>query len=522
MNKYQIVPWVGVLLLIGGLVYSLLAGDVGGLAALLMLAGSALLLGAALLQPQAVRQLLAGRTARYGVANGLLVGLFTAVFLLLYWLAYQNPHWRLDTTAGQEFSANPEIIALLAEAETPIQVLGFFSPRAAARQESARTYLETLTGSTDQLRYEFIDWEANPVLAEQYGIEVDGTLVFILPDAEAEGGERTAVLYALNDRELFTTLRQLIFPRTVNAYVITGHGEPSISDSTGQGLSGAASLAQDVGIYLQPLDLRLAGQIPPDADVILLLHPRRALDAAEMSLLAEFSAQGGGVLVVRDVLSSTAELAAELGADPLTTWLTAVWGVTFQPDLVVDPDRALYQRPFAFVVDRFGNHPIITAEVRQFTLLLDVARSLQQTDTAVDGILTTGLAFTSDTSWGETDLQNPPPNQDDQDNPAPLTLAAAFSQSQTEARLVTVGDLNLFLNEGIYLNGNSVFWLNTLNWLAGDEHEQSLDFVPREAIARQLTISPAQVAFVQFVALFVLPALILLAGLAVWQQRRGR
>lgn len=511
-------PWLGLLLIIGGLVYSLLADGLRGVPSYLLVLGALLLMVAAVRQPGQVRALLAGRTVRYGGANALLVGLFTAVFLLLYWIAYQNPQWRIDTTAEQAFTANPEILALLEQADEPIQVLGFFSPRAPARQESARAYLEILAAATDRISYEFVDWEANPVLANEYEITTDGTLVFILPDRES-GTERTAVLYGLTDRDVFAALRQLIMPRIVNAYVITGHGEPAIDDPSAQGLMVAAQLAQEVGIYLRPLDLRLVSEIPADADLLLLIHPRRALGAEELAVVQAFSESGGSLLIIRDVVGTAAELAGEEN-DGLTGWLTAVWGLVFRPDLVVDSERTLAQRPFTFVVDRFGNHPLITNEVQQLTLVFDGARSLGSVDTAVDGLLPTGLAFTSDTAWGETDLQTSPPTQDEQDFAAPLTISAAFENSRTGARLVAVGDADFLLNEGIYLNANSVFWLNALNWLAGDE--EPLGFVPRETTPRQLTISPAELALVQFVALFIAPALIALAGLAVWQQRRGR
>ncbi|MCA9981712.1 MAG: Gldg family protein, partial [Anaerolineales bacterium] len=490
-------PWLGLLLIIGGLVYSLLAGELAGVASLLLVSGALLLIFTAVRDPARVRELVAGRTTRYGVANGLLVVLFTAVFILLYWIAYQNPQWRLDTTTAQEYSANPEILALLAQAESPLTVLGFYSPRAVARQESARAYLQTLTAATDQIRYEFIDWEANPVLANQYDITTDGTLVFILNEGQAD--ERTAVLYNLTDRDVFAAVRQLIFPRDITAYLITGHGEPALDDPSGQGLAIAAELAGEVGINLQPLDLRLAGQIPADADLLLLIRPRRALTTAELDLISTFSAEGGALLVIRDVITTQEELAAE--DDGLATWLTAVWGIVFRPDLVIDNDRALFERPFAFVVDNFGNHPIITPEVRQFFLLFDGARSLESVDTAVDGLLPTGLAFTSDTAWGETDLQTTPPAPDTRDATGPLTIAAALADSQSGARLVAVGDADFLLNDGIYLNGNSVFWLNTLNWLAGDE--APLDFVPRESTPRQLTLTAGELVIVQFIALFV-------------------
>lgn len=508
-------PWVGLLLIIGGLVYSLLAGELAGVASLLLVAGAFLLIFTAVRQPARVRELVAGRTTRYGVANGLLVGLFTAVFLLLYWIAYQNPQWRLDTTADQQYSANPEIVTLLEQADTPVRVIGFYSPRAVARQESARAYLETLTAATDQLRYEFVDWEANPVLANQYDITTDGTLVFLLNEGQAD--ERTAVLYGLTDRETFAALRQLIFPRNINVYVITGHGEPALDDSSGQGLTIAAELAGEVGFNLQPLDLRLAGRMPDDADLLLLVRPRRALSTAELDLISTFSAEGGSLLVIRDVVTTEEELSAE--DDGLATWLTAVWGLVFQPDVVIDQERALFERPFAFIVDNFGNHPIITNDVRQFSLLFDAARSLTSTDTAVAGLLPTGLAFTTESAWGETNRQAAP-SPDPEDSSGPLTISAAIENSQTGARLVAVGDADFLLNDGIYLNGNSVFWLNTLNWLAGDE--EPLDFVPQETTPRQLTLTAGELVLVQFMALFVGPAVILLIGLAVWQQRRGR
>jgi hypothetical protein len=70
----------------------------------LLLAGGALLLMVyAIARPDDVRAFFASRYARYGSSTLLSIVFFSAIGLLLYWVAYQNDDWRLDMTASRSF-----------------------------------------------------------------------------------------------------------------------------------------------------------------------------------------------------------------------------------------------------------------------------------------------------------------------------------------------------------------------------------------------------------------------------------
>ncbi|MGH2538580.1 MAG: GldG family protein [Candidatus Promineifilaceae bacterium] len=508
-------PWLGIaLLLLGALSYFVTRRF--ALATNLPLALGALsLLLFALLRPDDVRRLFSGRRARYSASTLLAVLFFAAIGVILYFIAYQNSDWRWDLTATDQFSPLPETRQLLETAESPINAIGFYTPRFESQRQEAVTRLESLQAVDDSFNYRFVDPEANPVLAERYAVERDGTLVFVRGEGEEE---QFAKASTLSDRDIHSALLQVINPVAKPAYFLAGHGERSINDNGPQGLSSIVTDLRDLGFTVEELNIAVAGSVPEDASVILQVGAQAPLQEAELAAIRDYLAAGGAALFMRDVVGSAAAARAE--NDGLRAMLAEEWGLSLRPDVIIEPQMALFgqQNPLLFLTFEFGTSPITPDDLSNLGVLFNVARSVGVS--ASEGVTPVELALTSQSSWGETDLSLQQVQPDGEDALGPLAVAASAERAEGGARVVLVGDADLPTNEIVFSNGNYLFFTNAVNWLAGDE--TALDLTPREVVNRQFVVPQTQLGLMQVVSWFGAPLLIAAVGLAMWYRRSQR
>jgi ABC-type uncharacterized transport system involved in gliding motility auxiliary subunit len=193
--------------------------------------------------------------------------------------------------------------------------------------------------------------------------------------------------------------------------------------------------------------------------------------------------------------------------------------------VIVDQQIQLFAGPKLGVqpiVNEYGSHPI-TEDMQGRPTLFQLARSVR----AADGGDVVLLAKTGRASWAETDLERfsresrVELNEDDE--PGPVALAAALTLPQQEGaeregRLVVVGDYDFATNRYVAEFFNADLVLNMINWLVGEEEFISIDRKLPRASRAAMTID--QFRNFRFLSLFVLPELLLIAGILVWWRRR--
>ena len=73
-------------------------------------------------------------------------------------------------------------------------------------------------------------------------------------------------------------------------------------------------------------------------------------------------------------------------------------------------------------------------------------------------------------------------------------------------------------NSFLKFNGNSDLALNTIDWLASDEDLISIR--PKPEDDRRITMTAAQQNWVRITSQFLLPLVVVFAGVSVWWRRR--
>lgn len=512
-----IFPWAGLLLLLAGGIVYLITRRFDLTTNLLFAGGAILLLLFAILRPDDLRQLASRRQARYGASTTLSILFFAAIMGLLYWIAFQNPGWRWDVTETGEFTPTAEIVDLLNQLDEPVHVIAFYPPAMFGQEQQARTMLDGFAAVTDQLTYEFVDPEINPLRAQEYDLNFPGTLVF----TKGDNFSRSNIL---NDREIYIALLQVIHPIEKKAYFLTGHGERAIDDFGPEGLDTAVRFIEDQGFTVEPLNLFLTGAIPDDATLVAMVDPQTPLEAEEVSIIRQYLREGGALFLARDIVADDpGRLRAE--ADGLADMLLEDWGVRLRNDLIIDQDLAMAGQSFGwtFIGADYGPSSIATQELRRFGTRFELARSIETQP--VEGVVHTNLVLTSDQAWGETDFETlvtagfAEPNPET-DALGPLAVAVSARNQETEARLVVVGDVSFLTNQGFFVGGNSILFSNALNWLADDE--VTIELAPRPTVERQVLIPQTQMMALQLASICLGPLFMLLLGGVVWYSRRQR
>ena len=468
----------------------------------------------AILDPQRVRAALTGRQARYGSNALILFVAFVGILVVVNYLVYKNPK-RWDLTEGQQLTLAPETIETLKSLPQPVEVLAFYT--AANPSGDADSLLDQYKyNSAGKFDYRFIDPNEDPLTAQQFQISRDGTLVLTL-------GGSTQQVNLVNENELTGALIRLISPDEHVVYFLTGHGEFDPQDSGEQGYSQAKATLEGKNYIVKQLNLLSENKIPEDAEVIVIAGPVKPVSQQEVDLLSAYLAAGGSLVVMQEPLPVT-----DFGdqPDPLADFLVNSWGLTLGKDMILDMSS---NQPFVAVANQYGQHAI-TDKLQGLVSIYPTARSVSFAEGSDKFPVT--LVQTSQNSWGETDLQalassagsdTQPQIEPDEgvDLLGPVPLAASAEDQTSGARLVVFGDADFASDQLIGQYGNQDIFINSVDWAA--EQEQLINLTPKENVQRMLIPpGPYTMNLILLASVFILPGIVLLAGVFVWVGRRRK
>ncbi len=471
----------------------------------------AIVLGLALyvlLDPQGARQALTGRQARHG-SNALLMTIaFVGILVVINYLANQYSR-RWDLTEDQANSLAPETVQVLESLQSPVQAEAFFSSRrpVATAQDVLEKYKTSSNGKFD---YELVDPEINPVRAQEAGISGDGVIVLNM-----EG--RSELITFPAEEEITGALVRLANPGERAVYFITGHGEYTLSGTDENNYASAVSLLEAKNYKVEELNLLAANAVPEDALALIVAGPTKPLSQKEVDLIESYMEAGGSLVYLAEPRVTT-QFGEE--TDPLALYLLEKWGVISGDDLVIDMSSS---QPVVVIGSRFGDHAV-TRKLQTFNLILPTARSIRA-DATPPEIRLTELTYTSEQSWGETDIASiesgnvsPDPNMEVM---GPVALAVSGENSITGGRVIVIGDSDFASSQAFSQLGNGDFFINSIDWAA--EQENLLNLTPKSPTTRMLnTQSQANLGLILLTSVFLLPGIVIFTGVSAWLQRRRK
>lgn len=250
------------------------------------------------------------RRVRAAAAAGLTLVL-AAVYGALFVYAASGTDWRVDYSYFKTSRPSRSTRKIAEALDKPVRVVAFF-PQVNDVGREVRHYLKDLSRGVPNLKIEVKDRLLVPKLARKLHATRDGMIVLSkgnvdqVLDIGANMKDARAKLKTL-DRDFQARLLKLLRAARV-AYLTVGHGELDDTPTnygkprTGRSADIVRLLLQKQNYVVKDLGLAqgLGGDVPADADLVVVLGPAEPFSPEEISSLQRYADRGGKLFLALD------------------------------------------------------------------------------------------------------------------------------------------------------------------------------------------------------------------------------
>jgi len=528
--------WIGVVLLITGIVLTFFGIDYASWAFLGIMGGILGILIYVVVNYTQVIDFFVEYSTRQWANTVIFIVLLVGIVIIVQMIA-NNHNYRFDLTPEGELSLAPITRKVLNDVAYPIKATGFY--RRDERAELA-DLLEMYRLATKKFTYELYDLDRNPGLANRYDVRAYGTAV-------VEVNQKQKKVTFPTEEKIINAILSLTNPVPKVVYFLSGHGEYDLKGTTEDDVTyGLVKESLETENYLVKTILFVGGKpVPDDASLVVIGGPKTDFTKADVQSLTDYVKKGGKVMVA-------------IGPDHqenLEQFLKE-HGIAVGDDLVVDPEDYLIEKnPLVPLVPFYMTHPI----TENFTIptVFPLVRSVNKGSEEVEGVTVKTLARSGKGSWAETDVQDAEEGNFEYDpkvdQKGPITVAvvaeikaAKPKEESGEATgsdakggkeagatgegkkappagsLVVFGDSDFLVNKYFQLLGNKDLFLNTVHWMTEDEALISLR--QKRPSAEEQTpfyLSPMHARMIFIWVVIFQPVLVLAIGIVVaWRRRQ--
>jgi ABC-type uncharacterized transport system involved in gliding motility auxiliary subunit len=416
-----------------------------------------------------------------------------------------------DATANKRYSLSEQTAKIVKGLKQDATITYFDQPRGF---QAARDQLDLYSNLSPKVHVKYVDADKENMLARQAGIKNYGTAIVQIGanKQEAKGLNEEGITGAFI-RNLKNTTRTVCF--------VTGSGEHQIDDSNRNGYSQFKELLGKDEYVAKSINLLQKAEIPGDCTVLVIAGPSGDYQQPEVDAIKKFVEDGGRALFLLDPPLKMGR--SEIADNDALTSVLKDWGVTVDKDLILDMNpigQLAGLGPQVALVTSYDSHPIVS-EMKGTATGFPLSRSVD----VKNGSKTTvqKLFGSSESSLATDKLNSPEVNPNDPKNKkGPMTIAAAGTyntgKENSQGRFVVIGSSAWAANSFLKFNGNRDLALNAMNWLSSDEDLISIR--PKEPEDRRITLTRAQMNWVRLTSQFLLPLVVVFAGVSVWWRRR--
>ena len=420
-------------------------------------------------------------------------------------------HKSYDATSNKRYSLSDQTAKIVKGLKQNATITYF---NQSTRFRDGKDLLDEYANLSPKVRIEYIDPDKNPQVAREAGIRSFGTAVVQVGAKKAEAKSMTEEgITGAFIRDLKSSARTVCF--------VNGSGEHQIDDSDRGGLSRFKDLLAKDNYQSKTIDLLQKAEVPNDCTTLVIAGPTRNYEQPEVEAIKKYVEGGGRALLLLDAPLKGGR--SEIADNEALASVLQSWGVTLNKNLILDLNpigQIVGLGPQVALVTSYESQPIVS-EMKGTATGFPLSRSIEIKST--DKTSVQKLFDSSSTSLATANLSSASVNVNDPKNKkGPLTIAAAGTyntgKENSQGRFVVVGSSSWLSNGFINFNGNNDLALNAINWLSSDEDLISIR--PKEREDRRITMTRSQLTWVRATSQFLLPGLVVVAGIGVWWKRR--
>jgi len=429
---------------------------------------------------------------------------------LLNYLSTRH-YFRFDLTEKGKYTLSDQTVKVLKNLKTEVKTIAFVKDEPSARRQ-VREALDGYRYHSEFFRWKFVDPDKYPLTAKKYGVLRYNSFV-----VEGSDGRKESFFGRLSEENLTNSIVKVSSDKVKKVYFTGGHGEKEIEGTKPRDYRQIALALENENFKPETLVLAKIKKIPDDASVIVVAGPAKDLFEGELKMIRDYLNGGGRALFLVDpmTLKTTIDFLAEYGIEPMDNVIVDKYSKTLGGDYL-SPAVTSYNK----------EHPI-TKDFKYITIF-PLARSLKPDGGNKNGRTVEILATTLKDSWGESSRKELASGRvafnEKEDTYGPLIIAAVAEIEQKEkpkgrkGELVVIGDSDFAANSYIGFGGNRDFFLNIINWLAGEEDRISIR--PKAAKMDPIIFSNNETYAVAGISIIGLPLIMLIIG--VWVNVRRR
>jgi ABC-type uncharacterized transport system involved in gliding motility auxiliary subunit len=413
-----------------------------------------------------------------------------------------------DLTRSRINTLAPQSVLAAERLGTDMLVIGLFRAGPGNGQAEAESLVGLYQAQSPRIVYRSESFDGDVADVRTYSVREPNTLVLDYR------GKTQLLTQALQTEPDFTAaLLKLEADRVPMVCWAAGAGGRSRADTTGTGYSSVAdSLARN---NFQTKDWLVPDMtaVPADCDEVALIAPSVALAASSVKALDDYVAAGGSLLIAADPWSQTPAATTSLSA------VLAPFGLGFSGSLVVETDTSRAFDAITPAVLDYGSSPI-TRDIQGIASFFPQTTAIIGTPPAPATAVVIGATTTHSyaVKTPRSDLA-----RHVADAPGPFVIMETLEApaGQKTARIVMVGTTGFAENRVLPPSSNDAnleLVLGTFQWLA--RQDSLISIPPKAARALPLTLTQQDQGTIIFITIFLMPAVIVFAGVVVWWRRR--
>jgi ABC-2 type transport system permease protein len=391
---------------------------------------------------------------RGALARRSVIPLVAAFGAIVLGASAANATGQVDLTPARSFTLTPQSRAVVDTISEPVQIIGVVKP-GSAQQAQMQALVRMYQVRNDDISLDFLDPDAEPSRARQLRVSRYGQMVVGV-------GDRREVIDDIGEVELTSALQRVGRIEPPRACFTVGHGERSVDDRSADGFSRFALELRQLGYDTATLALGAAGgQDRLDSCAVVIVGgPRARFEELELSMLQEFAAAEGRLVVFADPLARD-DITGQLNE------LVERWGLSIGDGLVEDRS-SLIDDPGSVVAFSYPSDSPVTKGLRaqRIPVLLVSSRPIESTLLGPEAASRAWLVpLVESSSRG-----------DDGRREGRFVLAALTDWSRVEnssgdpaiarTRIGVVGTAELGANQFIDRFGNLTFATGLVSWVA--------------------------------------------------------
>ncbi len=438
---------------------------------------------------------------RIRLKNGIVT---LCIIILLFFFAWLSQRYtaQIDLTENASNTLSEASQKILATLPEPI-IVSVYSKETTLQKQIAQL-LAQYRHFKKNITINYINPDLHPEKIREFNIATQGAII-----VEYQG--RSEKLNYLSETALSNALLQLANTTERHIFILTGHGERSVTGKSNFDLSLFGKQLEQHKIILQTVNLAKTPHIPENSSLLILTSPVTALLPRELQIINNYIEQGRNLLL----LTEPNNLLLKVIEEKL--------GIRKLPGTIVDSYSGLYgiDDPTFVLVSEYPSHPVTqnfsSISVFPVTAALELDEESQFDS---ENFLVSVLG-----SWTETGRIRKKIhfNADTDEKEGPLTIAYALTRNfskKNQQRIIVIGDGDFLSNTYIGHVGNSEFGFRLINWLTHDD--QFIEIPPRVTSGHSLHFSTISMALIGFGFLVLLPFILLFTGFVIWRKRKGR